>query len=88
MAIEAMHVIAEAGLSIPKDISVAGYADLPVTSNVAPALTTVRIPISETGQRAAELLLEILDDNDLGQRVQVLPTELIVRESTGPVSDD
>ncbi|MCK9222542.1 MAG: LacI family DNA-binding transcriptional regulator [Limnochordia bacterium] len=86
MAIEIMNVITEAGLTVPGDVSVAGYADLSVSGNVTPLLTTVGIPISETGRRAALLLLEILDKNNVRQPVQVLPTELIVRESTGPVS--
>jgi LacI family transcriptional regulator len=73
------------GLRIPQDLSVVGFDDLPVARWVSPPLTTVRQPLAEMGRAAAQMLGEILEDRPLRSRRVELSTELIMRESTGPV---
>jgi LacI family transcriptional regulator len=72
-------------LRIPQDLSVVGFDDLPVARWVSPPLTTIRQPLAEMGRTAAQMLGELIEDRPLhGTRVE-LSTELITRESTGPL---
>ena len=82
MAQGAMRVIRAAGLRIPHDVGVAGYDDMPFAANLEPPLTTVRQPIEQMGQEAVKLLLEMLSAPEDTPRRVVLPTELVIREST------
>ena len=77
----------ERGVSVPQQVSVIGCDD----HNVAvryfhPAVTTLRVPFKMMGQRAAQLLLLRLEKRDRPYQLEVLPHELIVRQSTGPVA--
>ena len=72
-----------AGLHVPSDLAVVGFDDTRVARMTRPALTTVRVPMSEMGARAVELLcLRIGDRSRAAKRVLLRP-ELIVRESCG-----
>ena len=82
MAYGAIRAIREAGLRIPHDIAVAGFDDMPGAESHHPPLTTVRQPIGQLGIKAAETLIGILE-GDISQPYQeLLPVELIIREST------
>ncbi len=72
-------------LCIPQDLSVVGFDDLPVARWVSPPLTTVRQPLAEMGRVAAQMLGELIENIPLRSRRMELSTELITRESTGPV---
>jgi LacI family transcriptional regulator len=72
-------------LRIPQDLSVVGFDDLPVARWLSPPLTTVRQPLAEMGRAAAQMLGELIEDRPLGSRRVELSTELIARESTGPL---
>jgi LacI family transcriptional regulator, galactose operon repressor len=70
------------GLSIPDQLSVVGFDDLPLARWLPPPLTTVRQPLAEMGAAAAEMLLQLIAGRTLrSQRVE-LATELVVRLST------
>ena len=73
-------------LSVPSDLSVVGFDDLPISKHVNPKLTTVRQPIREMGNVAAKLLLEQLRYGQPSTSVQ-LSTELVVRSSCAPVGE-
>lgn len=78
--IQALAVLEAArrrGLSVPRDLSVVGFDDIPESAESRPALTTVSHPMSEKGRVAAQLLFE----EATGRHV-VLPVRLIVRDST------
>lgn len=88
MAAAAVGVAHRLGLRVPDDISIVGFDDIALASNVWPELTTVRQPIAQMAETALALLLARLrmrgqaDEEETQERV--LPFELIVRESSGP----
>ncbi|MGH3877238.1 MAG: LacI family DNA-binding transcriptional regulator [Actinophytocola sp.] len=81
MAIGAMSVLRSRGLSVPADVSVVGFDDMPIARDVTPALTTVRLPLVEIGARAITLAL---DPQDSKPRVEEMAATLIHRESLAP----
>ena len=83
MAIGAMRELQAGGLRVPEDIAVVGFDDIYPGSLIAPSLTTVRQPMRQLGERACSRLLERIADPGLPHQVELLPTELIVRESCG-----
>jgi len=86
MAIGAQIALQQAGLSVPADIALAGFDDIPVARYVSPALTTVRVPIAELGAQALQRLTELVADKDIGQdriAAHTLDAELVVRASSG-----
>ncbi|CAH0208076.1 HTH-type transcriptional repressor CytR [Arthrobacter sp. Bi83] len=80
MALGALDVLKEAGLRTPEDVAVAGFDDINVSSEAAPALTTVRQPFERISDEMVRLLLAVIE----GQRPAAItiPTELVIREST------
>jgi DNA-binding LacI/PurR family transcriptional regulator len=72
-----------AGMRVPEDLSVVGFDDSPLATQIRPKLTTVRQDVKEKGRVAAALLTKALAKRAKPEQV-VLPTELIVRESTLP----
>jgi LacI family repressor for deo operon, udp, cdd, tsx, nupC, and nupG len=83
MAMGAMHALKDHGFRIPEDVSVIGFDDIRYARHTDPPLTTVAQPMSALGRKAMELLLEILERPQTPARKVVLPTELIIRGSTG-----
>jgi len=84
LAIGAINAIKENGLCVPEDIAVIGFDDIPESSIVAPRLTTIRFPLFDLGRNGVYMLNKVLNKKDKNVREhQVLPTQLIVRESCG-----
>ncbi len=71
-----------AGKRIPQDIAVVGFDDLPLSRHLSPPLTTVRAPIEQVGQEAANQLIRLIRTGQATSLV-ILPTELIIRQSCG-----
>jgi LacI family transcriptional regulator len=86
-AIGAIRALKDAGLSVPKDVSVVGFDDILSAAYATPSLTTVRQPLTEMGKRGAQILLERIanKEKEFPSEVVMAP-ELVIRESTGPVS--
>lgn len=80
----AMAVLQQAGLRIPEDISVVGFDDIPAAAQWHPALTTVRQPVEELGGATVQTLLALISGLHAPTPQLILPTELVVRGSTGP----
>ncbi len=81
MALGALSVLHRAGLSVPDDISVAGFDDIRISQYLPVPLTTVRQPAHQMGAMAFRLALEGAEGAS-----HLLPTELVVRESTTSLS--
>jgi len=83
-AIGAMEAIRDAGLSVPEDISVIGFDDIELASMVSPAITTVRQDMMTIGRRSIELLDDLIHDDKLPPPEEIIPTELIIRNTCAP----
>jgi DNA-binding LacI/PurR family transcriptional regulator len=83
MALGLTHAIREAGLDVPRDISIVGFDDIPEAAHYAPPLTTVRQDFRELGRRCVDLLLGRSDEEDASVADTSIVPELIVRASTG-----
>lgn len=83
LAIGTQHAIEQLGLSIPEDLALVGLDDLPAEMVTFPFLTVAAQPAEEMGRRAVELLLKRIKEPDGGAEEILLPTELIIRRSSG-----
>ncbi|MEK8227304.1 substrate-binding domain-containing protein [Oerskovia sp. M15] len=81
MAVGAMRVLAASNRRVPEDVSVVGFDDTVVAETSDPPLTSVRQPLRELGERAAEIVLEALQVPGGPPRHESLPTTLTVRQS-------
>ncbi len=86
IALGAIRAIRDRGLTVPDDIAVVGFDDMPLASSADPPLTTVRQPINRTGVLAVETLIDIVKTSPKPARHIVLPVELVIRASSGAVS--
>lgn len=82
MAIGVLSALRSRGLSVPADVSVVGFDDVPEAGYLAPALTTVRQDFAALGHMMMQRLLLALEDGDVDGLATPLPTALIVRESS------
>ena len=83
MAYAVYQAARERGLEIGRQLSVTGFDDIRLASTISPLLTTVRQPMYQMGQTAVELLTRRLNGQPIEALHVRLPTELIVRQSTG-----
>ena len=88
LALGALQAASELGIGVPERLSVVGFDDSPAAVFATPALTTIAQPHEEKGRLAAEWLLEAIAGVPPRRRRRkaILPTELVVRESTAPPS--
>jgi LacI family transcriptional regulator len=84
MAVAVMMVAHKMGLSIPEDLSVAGFDDTPMGRSIWPPLTTVAQPFDEISKAAVSLLSSEQKAPQSPSEVYILPHELIIRGSSGP----
>jgi LacI family transcriptional regulator len=83
IAVGAMAALREAGLSVPRDVAVVGFDDLPIASYCQPTLTTVNTEATVQGEQAALAAFELLEGRRVGARKCKLSLNLIIRESSG-----
>jgi DNA-binding LacI/PurR family transcriptional regulator len=82
VAIGAFQRIQEAGLKIPDDVAIIGFSNDKITRLVNPPITTVHQPSKEMGEKAAEILIQIIEGKPIEPTTLIMPTRLIVRGST------
>lgn len=83
MAVGAIQAIEDAGLSCPGDIAIVGFDDIQIAELLSPALTTIRQDKRGLGTTAGRSLVEMIEQPDTAPPVQILPVELVVRQSCG-----
>ncbi|WSZ38018.1 LacI family DNA-binding transcriptional regulator [Streptomyces sp. NBC_00190] len=86
MALGLLRALHEAGRSIPGDISVVGFDDIPEAAYFTPPLATVRQDFGELGRRALELLVEELEGVAHTRTHVRIPPEMVLRRSAGPAT--
>jgi LacI family transcriptional regulator len=81
IAMGTLTAIWQLGLRVPEDISVIGFDDISLASNITPPLTTIHQPMDQISRAVVEMAISLVD-NPRQERVDmVLPTELVVRNS-------
>jgi LacI family transcriptional regulator len=83
MALGALSALRAARLRVPADVAVIGFDDIALSRHVRPALTTVRQPMRELGERSVQVLFDRISDPDAPQHSVVLPTQIVIRNSCG-----
>jgi LacI family transcriptional regulator len=83
MAHGAYRAIQEEGMNIPQDISIVSFDDIEMSKFVSPPLSTVRVHKEEMGRIAVKMLLQRMEGNISLPLTSYLPTELVVRKSSG-----
>jgi LacI family transcriptional regulator len=82
-ALGVMSVLREHGVTVPEQVAVTGFDDIPLARHLHTTLTTVRQPIREIGATAFEVLYLMINGERPPERDIVLPTQLVCRESCG-----
>jgi LacI family transcriptional regulator len=83
VAIGAMLAVRESGLSIPHDMAIVGYDDVPGAAFACPPLTTIRTHAYEHGKLFAEAAIRLMKQEKIDSRQDALPLELVIRDSCG-----
>ena len=81
LALGALGRLAELGIDVPSEVSVAGFDDISTAALTAPSLSTVRLPLREMGRLGFEHADRLLSGSEPERHV--LPTEVVLRDSTG-----
>ncbi len=84
MAIGAIRAAREHGLTVGREIAIAGFDDIPMAEHTTPPLTTLRQPIYEIGRRLCRMLIALLRGETLEHPHVLLQPELVIRQSTVP----
>lgn len=85
MAAGVLKVASQKKISVPHELSVAGFDNAPISSYLWPALTTVKQPIRDMAAHALQLLIDVIHKRPSDQQLVQLTDELIVRDSSAPV---
>ena len=84
MAAGVMRAADRHNVDIPGQLSVVGFDDITLARQIYPSLTTIRQPLSNMAERAAHALISDPGDGSKLKGTDVVPSKLIIRESTGP----
>lgn len=83
LAIGALHEVQINGKRVPEDVAIVGFNNIPLSDLIHPPLTSVAAPAYEMGEKAASLLLALIDGQTPRAREIMLPTTLHIRQSCG-----
>ena len=80
-----IKVLKDSKINIPNDISIMGYDDILLSRYIEPTLTTIKQTKAEMGKTAINLLINLIENKEIDKLKVVLPTDLIIRESTNAI---
>lgn len=83
MAIGSMKALKNYGLRISEDCAIVGFDDIELSAFCEPALTTISQPKEQIGRIAFQKLLALMQKNPILNTQEILPYELVIRESCG-----
>ena len=83
IALGLLHAFADRGISVPADVSIIGYDDIPHAAYWSPPLTTMRQDFAQLGERALQLLIDAIEGRKMPAAETIVP-ELVERSSTSP----
>ena len=83
MAFGALRALRERGIRVPQDMAIVGFDGMVASEKSIPALTTIRQPVAETGTKAVLMLNDLISGAATAPVVEIMPVELVVRESCG-----
>ena len=83
MALGALRALQEYDIEVPGDIALVGFDGSPASARSVPTLTTVSQPVTDTGARAVQMLSNLINGKAKPPIVEIIPVELLVRESSG-----
>lgn len=86
MAAGALRALREAGIAVPEEIAIIGFDGLPASERSVPAITTIRQPVTDTGARAVQMLNDLVTGETQRPVVEIMPVELVIRESCGALN--
>jgi LacI family transcriptional regulator len=81
-ALSSIMYLRDQGIRVPDDIGIVGFSNEPYSRVVSPSISTVALPGFLMGQKAAELILNQIENKERTFKTLVMPTELIIRESS------
>lgn len=87
MAVGVIRVADRRGISVPRQLSVAGFDDITLARQIFPTLTTIRQPLTEMAECAAKLLIQNKSGEAPAPGTEIVPATLQIRESTGPAPE-
>ena len=82
IAFGAIDACRSMNINVPEDVSITGFDDCFLASHFVPSLTTIKQPTYEIGRRGAELLVEYIDGKRKRKVHIILPSELVIRDSS------
>ncbi len=86
-ALGCLFRLAELGIQVPEQVSVAGFDDIETTRYVQPPLTTVHVPMYDIGVLGVKQFLRALAQTEILEPIHHVPHSLVIRASTAPPSE-
>lgn len=77
-----LHEAHRLGKAVPEDVQIIGFDDIPMSSLLSPGLSTIRQPAHEMGRQAADLLIQLIEQDEVGEKVIQLPVSFVERGTT------
>jgi diguanylate cyclase (GGDEF)-like protein/PAS domain S-box-containing protein len=75
--------IRAAGFSVPQDIAIIGYDDIPLTVKTNPPITSIKVPVEEMAEKALDMLIQMMEQGKHTTENHKINTELVIRNSCG-----